>query len=115
LPVKALGTLKGDGRHASVDGGKGRCNYRVSEVDSCGVEEIMAEAQEGESGFVVCTRCNGDGEGCDLKAIPELAEDCSTMLAVKAAGGGVEFAADGATDGEQAGIQAPELPYDWSK
>lgn len=61
-----------------------------------------------ENGYVECTRCKGDGVGCDLAQIPELMEECSTMQSVKV-GSAVEC-----VEGN-GGIQAPELPCDWEQ
>ena len=40
-------------------------------------EDVMAESQEVDNGYVACTRCNG--EGCELSRITDSKEECSTM------------------------------------
>lgn len=69
---------------------------------------MAEESLDRENGHVECTRCNGDGVGCDLAQIPELMEQCSTMQGVKV-GSAVECVE------ENGSIQAPELPYDWEQ
>ena len=65
----------------------------------------MADLSECDNRNVECTRCNGDGVGCELSLIPELSEECSTMQGVKT--GSVM------NEGSVAPMRDVELPYDW--
>ena len=64
----------------------------------------MAESLESNAGFVECTRCNGEGDNCNLSQVPYLPEECSTMHGVKA-GSVIEVAQN---DG---GFPPPEFPW----
>lgn len=65
----------------------------------------MANFPESDNRNVECTRCNGDGVGCELSQIPELMEECSTMQGIKTG--------SAMNNGGITPMRNIELPYDW--